>query len=224
MTKTKTMKKEAPKKAKTTNNSEKYTEVAVIVDRSGSMSSIATDAWGGFNAFLKVQKEARGKASFPHVQFDNNYEVLCDGVDIKDAKPYTEQTYQPRGSTALLDAVGKTINTIHDRITILPAEERPRVLVAIITDGHENASHEFKKEQIQTLVKNKGNEGWEFIYIAAGLDQFDAENQSSMMGISSLNTMSAPHTRKGMASSYNSMNEATLSYRAGSGLGNWRNK
>jgi uncharacterized protein YegL len=88
------------------------TELVFIIDRSGSMEGLESDTIGGFNAMLKEQKALEGEAVVTTVLFDDKYELLHDRIDIKAIKPLTDKDYSVRGSTALLDAVGKTVNKI----------------------------------------------------------------------------------------------------------------
>lgn len=114
------------------------TDVTVILDRSGSMESIATDVIGSFNVFLATQQRLPGECRLSLVQFDDEYEVVYAGVPIGEAPRMTDRTFVPRGMTALLDAIGRTIDATGRRLAALPEAERPgTVLVAIITDGLE---------------------------------------------------------------------------------------
>jgi uncharacterized protein YegL len=173
------------------------TEIIAIVDRSGSMDSIKDDAIGGFNAFLEEQqKEKVGKCLLTYVQFDHEYDVVHDGIDIKDMKPLNYTTFVPRGSTALLDAIGRTINVVGARLAKTPEEKRPgNVVVVILTDGEENASQEFRAEQIKEMVKHQSEKyDWGFIYLAQNIDAFstgrnmgfDASNAKMFVGNAAL--------------------------------------
>jgi len=111
-------------------------DVTVILDRSGSMDAIASDVVGGFNSFLGQQRRQAGECRLTLVQFDDRYEVVCSGVPLADVRNLTAKTYQPSGSTALLDAVGRTIDAAGRRFNDLEESTRPdRVLMVIITDG-----------------------------------------------------------------------------------------
>ena len=94
----------------------KYSEIVCVVDRSGSMGAIVNDAIGGFNTFLKEQKKVKGEATLTYAQFDTEYEIIHENKPLKKVPDLTDKTYQPRGATALLDAVGKTINEVGKRI------------------------------------------------------------------------------------------------------------
>jgi len=158
------------KKAKKTG----YCEIVCVIDRSGSMGSIVDDAIGGFNTFLKEQQKLPGKATLTLVQFDHEYEVICENLALKKVKPFTDKTYVPRGTTALLDAVGKTLNDVQKRIADMDKGKRPlKVIFTILTDGHENASREFSKSQIKTMIeKLDKKKSWDFMFLAANQDAF----------------------------------------------------
>lgn len=184
------------------------THIGFIMDRSGSMGAMAIEASNAFNTFIEDQQQVEGEATLTLVQFDNKYEVVHDFIDINDVP-----TYQlvPRGATALLDAIGITINTIGERLAALPEEERPeKVLIAIMTDGYENASQEFTGDKIRSMIERQENEySWTFMYLGANQDSF-AVAQS--FGVSVGNTKNFVNAADGMSS----INLATTSYRSAS--------
>lgn len=145
------------------------TEIIVITDRSGSMGSIANDVVGGFNRFLRDQQAQPGEARMTYTQFDSVYEVVYTARDIQSAEM---PIFSPRGSTALFDAIGRTLNEQGERI----AKEKwaELVVVCIITDGEENASREYTRERIQEMVKHAEANGWQFLFLAANQDAFTA--------------------------------------------------
>ncbi|MBW8001719.1 MAG: hypothetical protein FVQ80_06815 [Planctomycetes bacterium] len=111
-------------------------ELVGIIDRSGSMDVIASDAIGGLNTFIREQKEVPGEANVTIVLFDHEYKVDYKGVPIADVKEYNSQSYIPRGTTALLDAIGRTITTVGERLANTDEGQRPeKVIVFILTDG-----------------------------------------------------------------------------------------
>jgi len=190
----KNIKKAVKKVIKKTND----IEVVIIVDRSGSMQPIADDTVGAFNRFLGEQRKAKGKTTITHVQFDHEYEVVSDAVDASKAVKYTKASYQPHGMTALYDAVGKTMTTVMTRIEAMPEKSRPKVLVAILTDGQENSSKEYNKDTVKSLIEKSEKEGWSVVYLGVGFDQMTATYLSSLMGIDDGHTMTFGHTAKGM--------------------------
>ena len=153
---------------KTTNN--KATDITMIVDRSGSMGHIHEQVIRSFNDFLKEQKNVKGEAKISLIQFDDQYEVNYEGVDIQDAKELNAQTYEPRGMTALNDAIGRTIVSMKKRLK----NTKDNVVVVITTDGMENASREFSRSQIREKIKECEEKlGWKFMYLAADDASFD---------------------------------------------------
>lgn len=148
------------------------TDITIVLDRSGSMESVKSDTIGGFNNFLSSQQQNETEAAISLVQFDDQYETLYIDKDIRQADKLTERTFEPRGMTALFDAVGRTINSVGQRLANLDEAERPdKVLMVIMTDGLENASKEFSAEKISDMIKHqRNNYNWEFMFIGANQD------------------------------------------------------
>ncbi|OBF38961.1 hypothetical protein A5719_17685 [Mycolicibacterium peregrinum] len=155
------------------------THLVFLLDRSGSMQSIKSDVIGGFDAFLAQQRAADGQCIATLAQFDSQYEVVYQGIPIGEV---ASLVLEPRGRTALLDSMGKLITETAAQIAALPEDDRPgTVVVAIMTDGHENASVEWQRPDIKALVEQQANEhGWEFLYM--GADQ-DAVEVGARMGV-----------------------------------------
>jgi uncharacterized protein YegL len=189
------------------------TEIVCVLDRSGSMMDIVDDAIGGFNAFLKTQKELPGQAVMSVVLFNHEYELLHRGKPLGDIPPLTNQTFVPRGSTALYDAVGKTIHGVGVRLAGMAAAERPnKVLFVILTDGHENASHTFSSQQINEMITHQRNVySWEFLFLAANQDAFTV---SEGLGISRGNAMNFQSTSEDTHRMYKKMSNAITYYRS----------
>lgn len=148
---------------------EDLTDITMILDRSGSMMRIKTDTEGGFNAFIKEQRAVAGEARVSLVQFDDQYEEVYSGVLVGSVPPVD---LQPRGSTALLDAVGKTVVTTGERLAGMGEEDRPgHVVVVILTDGLENASHEWSREKVFELIKEQQEKyAWTFVFLGSNQD------------------------------------------------------
>lgn len=157
-------------------------EIVFILDRSGSMGSMAQEAISGFNAFLEDQKKLPGEARLTLVLFDHEYTLVYGGKDIKSAEPLCDHTYVPRGCTALLDSIGRTIDDVGKRLNEMAEEERPgKVLVAILTDGLENASSDFTKAKISEMISHQREKyAWEFVFLAANQD---AISEAAKIGI-----------------------------------------
>ncbi|GHU80953.1 hypothetical protein FACS189468_2230 [Spirochaetia bacterium] len=150
------------------------TEIIAILDRSGSMDHLTGDTIGGYNSFIKGQQDGEGEAVLTTVLFDDKYELLHDRVDVKKVKPITGKEYFARGTTALLDALGKTLRDVGAKLHNTGEAERPgKVIVLIITDGEENASVEYTKEKVKEMVElQRTTYKWEFIFIGANIDSF----------------------------------------------------
>ena len=145
------------------------TDITVVLDRSGSMVDVVKDVVGGFNTFVEQQKQAKGSATFTLIQFDNEYEFVHKAIDIQKV-PKLE--FQPRGSTAILDAMGKAIVETGERLKNMAECDRPsKVIFVIITDGQENASKEYRKSQITEMIKlQREVYSWEFVFMSSSLD------------------------------------------------------
>lgn len=176
-------------------------EVVFVLDRSGSMWSTRDDAIGGFNEFLKQKSTEDIRLTL--VQFDHQYEVHQEGRPIAEVPPLTAETYQPRGQTALLDAIGRTIDDTGARLASLPADKRPeKVILGILTDGMENASYKFTKQQIKEKIEHQQNKyQWEFVFMAQNYEQFadahagGAQNFSANLGMNTLNSSNVANMR-----------------------------
>lgn len=149
-----------------------YTEIAYILDRSGSMESMREPAITAFNEFVRLQCEVPGEARLTLVQFDDRYEVPVAALRVQKVPQLTAATYVPRGSTALLDAIGRTIRDLDIRFQKLPAAQQPaQVILAIFTDGFENCSSEYTMKHVSDLIHlYRTEKGWEFLFLAANQD------------------------------------------------------
>lgn len=188
------------------------TDITIILDRSGSMDSVKDDTIGGFNNFLGEQQQVEGEAVLSLVQFDDQYEVVYLDKDINSAAKLTEATFQPRGMTALFDAVGRTINSVGNRLASTAEEERPdKVLFVIMTDGFENASHEFAASKISEMINHQRNVyKWEFMFIGANQD---AVLSAREIGIPAAAALTYAANAEGTQIAYNMMASKVKNYR-----------
>jgi hypothetical protein len=149
-----------------------YTEIAFILDRSGSMEVCQQAAIAGFNQFLNDQQKTEGLAKLTVVLFDDEYLVAVSSVPAQEVVPLTDDTYQPRGCTALLDAIGQTVDDLGLRLAALAEKDRPgQVIVAILTDGLENASQRFSWKEIAGKIKHQTDTyKWVFLFLGANQD------------------------------------------------------
>lgn len=183
-----------------------FSHIACIIDRSGSMQSIASDAIGGFNAFLESQKKVPGKAVITVVLFNDEYLKLYDAVPLERAEPLTDTTYNPAGLTALLDAVGKTMDELGQSLAATPEAERPgKVIIAILTDGEENSSREYSRQQIFEKITHQSSAySWEFVFLAANQDAIQAGRE---LGIAAADTTNFDATADGVQYAMAAMSE-----------------
>jgi len=198
------------------------TEIAFILDRSGSMASHAEAAVAGFNEFLRDQQETEGIARLTLVLFDDRFEMPVDNLPVSEIVTLDQETYRPRGATALLDAIGKTIRTFRKRIRALPEKDRPdQVVFAIFTDGLENSSRKYDWKAIADKIRRRQDkDGWEFLFLAAGQD---AIATASQMSIASHNAATAAEGRKGILVSSRAFSRRVRSTRGAEGSEGDRN-
>lgn len=157
-------------------------ELIVIIDESGSMGNVKSDTIGGFNSFLETHQKLGGDAKLTLVKFDTKYSIVNNGTPVQDVLKLDNDTYSPGGMTALLDAVGKTIDEVGKRLSGTPEEERPeKVMVMIITDGEENSSREYSHGHVKNKIKEQQEKyKWEFVFL--GADQ-DAWSNAGAIGV-----------------------------------------
>jgi hypothetical protein len=158
------------------------TEIAYILDRSGSMQPMQEPAVTAFNDFIKSQLDVPGDARLTLIQFDDAYEVPIAALRLQDVPQLTAATYVPRGSTALLDAIGRTIKETDTRLQKLPAASQPgKVIITVFTDGMENASSDYTVKHISDLIRlYRDEKSWEFIFLAANQDAIASASDMHM--------------------------------------------
>lgn len=157
------------------------THICMILDRTGSMESIKQDTIGGFNSYIAAQKSLPTPATFTLVQFDSQdpFEVIHKFTDIQMVPDLTGQTYMPRASTPLYDAVGRGINDLKAGLGGLPEALRPKkIVMVIVTDGQENASREFTGAQVRKMIADAKEAGWQFVFLSA--DESAISDSSSL--------------------------------------------
>lgn len=180
------------------------TEIIVLLDRSGSMAAIKTDMQGGYDSFIAEQRKLPGECAVTLVQFDSEgVETVYESRPVAEVPPLV---LAPRGTTPLLDAMGQTLTRSIDR------KLEGRVLFLVITDGQENASHEFKKDQIKTMVQQQTTAGWAFSFLGANVDAFA---EAGALGIDVAGTANFVGDAGGVVAAFASLGEATTRYRDG---------
>ena len=194
---------------------ESYTHISVVLDRSGSMQSMVKDVVGGFDKFVEDQKKEEGEATISLVQFDDIYEVVHDFINIKDMKGLK---LSPRGCTALLDAMGQTLEETRDKVLKMKDDDCPsRVIFVFITDGDENASTKYKRKEIFSMIKDLKSSGrgdqinWEFVFIGANQD---AISEGSGYGIGARASMTFDASGAGATAAFSSLSKGVSTYRA----------
>lgn len=187
-------------------------ELVLIIDKSGSMEAIRDDAIGGFNSFLEQQRNIDRGANVTFALFDDRYQLIHDGKDINDIEDLSNKTYQPSGMTALLDAVGRTVDRVGERLDGLQDAEKPdNVIVFILTDGKENTSSDYNRAQIKEMIEHQESKySWEFIYGGANQDAFA---EAGGIGIKAENTFNFEASGEGTRMAYNNSSELTAGYR-----------
>lgn len=188
------------------------TELVFILDRSGSMSGLEKDTIGGFNSMLAKQKELDSECRITTVLFDQQYTLLHDRIDIRAVSPMTEKEYYVRGCTALLDAIGITIQKLV-QVQKNTAEEyrAEKVMFVIITDGEENSSREYSVDRVKAMIEHeKEKYGWEFVFLGANID---AVRTAGHLGISPDRAADYVPDSAGTALNFEAMANAVAEFR-----------
>ena len=174
-----------------------FTRIAIVLDRSGSMESCKESTVAGFNEFIRTQREIPGEATVKLVQFDDQYETVFD-KPLKECPELTQNTFVPRGSTALLDAQGRTIVELGQELAALPEQERPsKVIVVTLTDGLENASKQYNLDKIGEMIREQRDKyNWDFVFLGANQD---AIATAAAMSIPLPSAMSYSTSKAGVA-------------------------
>lgn len=184
-----------------------YTDIIIVLDRSGSMQVVRTDTIGGVNKFIEEQQKVSGECRLSLLQFDDQYESVLSAVPIKDAKPLTEETYVPRGWTALHGAIGRTIEDTGRRFSAMAEHDRPeKVVFVIVTDGEENSTPKYEwsrrwdAAKIKQMIETQsGTFKWQFVYIGANQD---AIANAAHVGIAAANAINYTQNKAGTEKLY----------------------
>ena len=188
------------------------TELVFILDKSGSMAGLEKDTIGGFNSMLCRQKAADGECRITTVLFDNRYQLLHDRIDIRAVGPMTDREYQTGGSTALLDAVGRTIHKLAGvQKSTAEAYRAEKVLFVIITDGEENDSREYSAQRVRAMIEEEKEYGWEFVFLGANID---AVETAGRFGIAPDRAADYVPDSAGTKLNFQAMSEAVACFRA----------
>lgn len=193
------------------------TELVFILDRSGSMAGLERDTIGGFNSMIRKQKAEKGECFVSTVLFDHEREVLHDRVKLSEVPEMTERDYTVRGSTALIDAIGKAIHHIGNIHKYARKEDVPeRTVFIITTDGMENSSHLYTSDEVKRKIeRQKTKYGWEFLFIGANID---AVSTAAKFGINKDRAVNYNADSEGTRILYESVSEAVQNIRASAPL------
>ncbi len=193
------------------------TELVFILDRSGSMAGLEADTIGGYNAMLEKQRDGEGEATVTTVLFNHGIDLLHDRINVKGISPITEEEYEVGGTTALLDAIGTSIQKIVNVQKRTSEEQRAgKVLFVITTDGMENASREYNSDKVKTMIEHqKTVYDWEFIFLGANMD---AVSTAAEFGIEKEFAVEYHADSEGTQANFNTLNEAVTSFRQGKKL------
>ena len=188
-------------------------DLIFLIDKSGSMYGSEEDIIGGFNSFISKEKSKGFNTKVTTIFFDHEYEVIYKRKSIDDVCDLTAEDYQVRGSTALLDAIGRTIVS-------LDGEINNKVLFVIMTDGMENSSVEFSKPQISDMINNHS---WEFLFVGADINSY---RESANIGIRKSRTANYKKSKEGFERLYCSFSDATDFMRDNDSLDkfNWKKR
>ena len=188
-----------------------YCHISIIADRSGSMAGSADSpheiahragepakadlTTNGIHELVRQQQEQPGRLTVSLMHFDTTHETVENFGDGTRALAWR---CVPRGGTALLDAVGRTIEKTGEQLAAMPEDQRPgKVIVIIGTDGYENSSHEYDLAQVKAMIERQRNEfGWEFAFQGAGIDAF---HEADAMGVATASTLSTSGQNSGAA-------------------------
>ncbi len=198
-------------------------EILMIIDKSGSMYSMTDDTIGGFNSMIQKFKDKKFTARVSTVFFNNEMKLIHDRQDLDTVKEITTKEYQAEGTTALLDAVGKSVTKLAGYPDLKESKDT-QVIVVIITDGMENSSKEYQKSTIKTMIDDRQKDGWKFVFLGANID---AAHEASTLGINPENAVKYKNTGKGVRANYEAVvdfAESAVSPDGAVGSSSWKEK
>src|SRR6516165_5530943 len=186
-----------------------HTLVTFLLDETGSMESIKDDTIGGFNSYLGSLKAEAAPIDFTLIKFDSRrIEKVCVAVPESQVAELTMESYQPGASTPLIEAAYKTIKAVEKSLN----GSNPKVVVCIQTDGHESASTEHTWDELNPLIKEKTDAGWQFNFLGTGIDAYDT---GAKIGVAAMNTLSTGRSAQHVRASYAAVADSCLAYARG---------
>ncbi len=191
-----------------------HTDITIVLDRSGSMATVKDDTIGGFNTFLDDQRKVPGSAVLTLHQFDDEFETLVKGQDIQAVPHLSSLTFVPRGNTALLDAIGRAIQDTGSRLEKAAENDRPeKIIFVVITDGHENASHEYNHAKVFEMIDHqRAKYSWEFVFLGANQN---AIKVASSLGMSGANAITYAANAAGTKAAFAATSSNMRAFRGG---------
>ncbi|HVM08343.1 MAG TPA: vWA domain-containing protein [Acidimicrobiales bacterium] len=199
------------------NDTKQTTHIYFLLDRTGSMASMAADVIGGFNGFLASQRAEPGFARMTLVQFDtvDPFEVIADGLPLNHVPELTHERFQPRGGTPLYDAtahlIGRAAGRVEERRAL--GRQAEDIVFVTFTDGEENSSVRYTRADVQRMVKAKEEAGWTFVFLGAGLDAYA---EGGAIGHAAGSTQAFAPDGHGARLAYSSLDAAMKRHRAAS--------
>jgi len=190
-------------------------EVIMVLDRSGSMGPIRDATIEVMNKFLVEQRAVQGVGRFTLAQFDHEYESVYEAVDLERVPYFSDRNYEPRGGTALYDAIADTIDSADRRISQLAVQDRPtKVIFIVVTDGYENSSKRHGERAVREKIERQKKKDWQFVFIGANLD---AQAVAKNIAIPISNALQFGHNMVGTSNAIRSASNLVAQYRSGMG-------
>jgi len=200
-----------------------YTHLYVLLDRSGSMSSIANDVIGGYNTFIREQKKVGSDVRVTLVQFDtiDRQEIIAAGIPIDELVELTQDTFVPRGGTPLLDATGLLIARarMNEELRVQNSLPKEDIVFVTVTDGEENESSEYTLRQVKKLIEQCEEQGWTFVFLSAAIDAYGDASRRGMKG-GNIQAFSA--SAHGADLAFTSLSDNVSKLRAEKQAGTWK--
>lgn len=189
-----------------------FTSINVVLDKSGSMATVMNDTIGGFNTFIADQKTVKGEAVFTLVTFNDKADTIYNAVPLKEVSDISAKSYKPSGCTALLDALGETIDNVGKKLAAMKEEDRPdRVIFVVMTDGQENASKTYTKARVMSMIEQQKNVyKWEFVFMGTDIASI---NDAEAYGFMRSNTYQYAHNSAGVARGIDDVSKSMRRYR-----------
>jgi len=199
-------------KIKGTHMKDNYTHISLLIDRSGSMAKLSAETIAGVNSFIKGQQELEGEATLSLATFASDYTLVHDFLPLKTVQPLVEAAYKTAGFTALLDGMSKLVDSVGQKLAAMKEEDRPsKVVCVFVTDGEENRSHQFTREQVFDKIKHQTDKySWSFVFLGCTQEQI---GEATDLGILKGNTLQYDFTKAGISSAYATVGSSMNTYR-----------